>query len=238
GLAREVARRTGYVAAPLSSLQRDRTLRAVLAQLTLAALGPSSTTPGFVLAAGDLIAELQRELITPQRFRAALRSWATDDDRRRAYADDLGAIYSAYVRELDRIGRVDRDLFAWRALDALRSRPSSWGQHEVFFYGFDELTGLERDAVETLSRVVGARVTASLTYEPGRVALHARAEAAQELAALAERVVELPALDEHYAPGSQAALHHLERKLFEPDVERIDPGPAVALLESGGERAE
>ena len=86
----------------------------------------------------------------------------------------------------------------------------------MFFYGFDELTALERDAVETLSRVVGAEVTVSLTYEPGRAALATRAEAAEELRPLAERVLELPALDEHYAPGSRTALHHLERELFEP----------------------
>jgi ATP-dependent helicase/DNAse subunit B len=238
GLACEVARRTRYAAPTLSSIQRDQTLRGVLARLSLDALGPSSATPGFARAAGDLIAELERDLVTPQRFIAALRSWAADDDRRRAYADDLGTIYLAYIRELDRIGRVDRELFTWRALDALRARPVSWGHDEVFFYGFDELTALERDAVETLSRVVGTRVAVSLTYEPGRVALQARAEAMQELGALADSVVALPALDEHYAPGSRAGLHHLERHLFEPGAPRIDPGPVVALLESGGERAE
>ena len=108
----------------------------------------------------------------------------------------------------------------------------------MFFYGFDELTPLQRDAVETLSRIVGVPVTVSLTYEAGRAALAARAEAVQELMPLAERVLELPALDEHYAPASRAALHHLERRLFEPAGDPIDPGPAVRLLEAGGERAE
>ncbi len=238
GLAREIARRTGYVAATVSDLQRDRILRAALGRLRLGALAQSSRAPGFRVAAAELIAELQRALVTPQRFVAALRSWSAADERRAPYAEDLGSIYLEYVRELDRRGRVDRELYAWHALDALRAAPASWGRAEAFFYGFDELTALQRDAVETLSRVVDVDVTVSLTYEPGRPALQARAQAVQELTALAERVRELPALDEHYAPAARAALHHLERNLFDPGAERVDPGDAVALLEGGGERAE
>ncbi len=136
------------------------------------------------------------------------------------------------------MNRVDRELYAWRALDALRAQPGSWGTDEVFFYGFDELTSLERDAVETLSRIVGVQVTVSLTYEPGRAAMLARAGAVAELAQLADEVVELPPLATHYAPASRAALHHLERRLFEPASERVDPGSAVTLLEAGGARAE
>ena len=60
----------------------------------------------------------------------------------------------------------------------------------------------------------------------------------EELRPLAERVLELPASAEHYEPETRAALHHLERELFEPEPERIDPGHAIALLEAGGELAE
>jgi ATP-dependent helicase/DNAse subunit B len=70
------------------------------------------------------------------------------------------------------------------------------------------------------------------------VALEARAELAEELRQIAQRVVELPAVDEYYAARSRAALHHLERRLFEGPSERLDPGPAVRLLEASGERAE
>ena len=238
GLAREIAGRAGYPGRRLSDLQRERVLARSLAAARLDSLGPSADGAGFVSAAGELIAELQRELATPQRFAAALRSWAAGDERRRPYAGDVARVYGDYARELERIGRVDRELYAWRALDALRANAARWGTDAVFFYGFDDLTALERDAVETLSRVVGAEVMVSLTYEPGREALVARAQAVEELRPIAQRVQELPALDEHYAPVSRAALHHLERSLFEPDPVRIDPGSAVALLESGGERAE
>ncbi len=133
---------------------------------------------------------------------------------------------------------MDHERYAWQALDALRRAPARWGGDRVFFYGFDDLDALERDAVETLAQVVGAEVMLSLTYESGRPALEARAEAVQELSPLAERVIELPALDDHYAPESRRALHHLERWLFGAAPERLEPGDCVRLLEAGGERAE
>jgi ATP-dependent helicase/DNAse subunit B len=238
GLAAEIARRARYTARRLTLRQRDELLRVAVAATSLETLAESAGAPGFRRAAAELIAELERGLITPQRWQSALRAWGREDPRRAPYAEDLGRIYQAYARECERRGWVDADLFAWRALDALRARPDRWGRDAVFFYGFDDLTRLERDAVETLARVAGTEVTVSLTYEPGRVALQARAEVAAELAPLADEVKELPARDEHYVPAARAALHHLERQLFEADPERADPGAAVVLLESGGERAE
>ncbi len=130
----------------------------------------------------------------------------------------------AYAARARRLSCADADLHAWRALDALRPDPGRWGSDPVFFYGFDELTALERDAIETLARIVGVRVTLSLNLRAraGRVA--ARAEAAQELRPLAERVVELPALDEHYEPGAREALHHLERLAVRGVARAVDPG--------------
>jgi ATP-dependent helicase/DNAse subunit B len=238
GLASEIARRAQYAGRRLSGLQRERVLRRVVKDARLSVLARSAAAPGFVAAAGELIAELQHSLVTAPRFAHALRSWAAEDPRRGAYAEDLAAVYLDYTRELERLGRVDAELYAWRALDAVRAAGGRWGPDPVFFYGFDELTALQRDAVETLSRIAGVEVTVSLTYEPGREALIARAQAVQELRALAERVLELPALDEHYGSPSREALHHLERGLFEPVVQRIEPGRAIRLLEAGGERAE
>lgn len=247
GLAAEIARRAGYRGRRVSELQRERILERVLAGSRLDVLESSAGAAGFAAAAGELIAELQRALIAPDRFSSGLRAWSAQDVRRAPYAREVGRIYADYVRELDRLGRVDRELYAWRALDALRAAPGRWtlatpGSAEpVYFYGFDDLTALERDAVETLARVAGGggvQVTVSLTYEPGREALVARAETLEELRPLAERVLELPAQDEHYAPASRAVLHHVERSLFEPDPERVDAGEVVTLLEAGGERAE
>lgn len=238
GLGHEIARRVGYAGRRLSAAQRAGMLRSALAGAELPLLGRSAAGLGFRRAAGELIAELERDLVSPQRFTSALRSWAQGDPGRTAYAEEVGRIYQGYARECDRRGWVDGELFAWRALDALRAAPGRWGREAVFFYGFDDLTRLQRDAVETLSRLVGVEVTVSLNYEAGRPALEARAEAVTELTALAETVLELPPSDEHYAPAQRGVLHHLERQLFQGDPERIDPGDAISLLEAGGARAE
>ncbi|HLI59434.1 MAG TPA: PD-(D/E)XK nuclease family protein [Solirubrobacteraceae bacterium] len=250
GLVGRIAERTGYAGRRLTPLQRQRLLVAVIARLRddgLDALARPARGRGFALAAGELIAELERSLVTPQRFTQALRAWAAQDVRRAGFSRDVGRIYAAYVRELEARGRVDRELFAWRALDALRADPESWSRpapEAVFVYGFDDLTPLERDAVETLARIPGVEVMVSLTYEPGRAALTARAEAVEALRPLAREVRELPASDTHYAPASRAVLHLLERELFEDaaaGAERTpppDPGAVVTLLEAGGARAE
>ena len=85
GLAFEIAARAGYSARRLTKLQRERVLERALAATDLQALRDAATTKGFPTAAGELIAELERSLITPQRFAAAMRTWAQEDPRRDAY---------------------------------------------------------------------------------------------------------------------------------------------------------
>ena len=243
-LAAEIARRADYGGRRLTELQRQRVLARVLARAELPSLRESATAPGFRTAAGAMISELQRELVGVARFRAALRAWAAQDVRRAAYGRDLGRIYADYAAELERLDRVDTELFAWRAVDALRRTPTAWGSDPVLFYGFDDLDGVQRDVVETLAGPAGAPVTVSLTYEAGREALAARAETVEALRPLATEVETLEPQDDHYGDGARAVLHHLERHLFAVAAPRL-PEPAdpcaagvVTLLEAGGERAE
>ena len=238
-LVREIASRTGLDARPLGRVARDRVVRAAIADVPLRVLARSAVTPGFPGAAAALFAELQRSLVPPARFTSALRAWASaNGGGRAAYADELAALYSAYRRRLERLGRPDGEGYAWAALDALRADPAAWGGRPVFLYGFDDLTPTERDAVETLSRHAAADVCVALPYEPGRVAFAGRAATVEELRPLAAEVVHLPERSEHYAPSARPALHHLERALFEPAPDRRPPNGAVRLLEAGGERAE
>ncbi|MFZ0387503.1 MAG: hypothetical protein WAL22_17710, partial [Solirubrobacteraceae bacterium] len=243
-LAAEIARRADYGGRRLTELQRQRVLARVLARAELPSLRESAMAPGFRAAAAGMISELQRELVGVARFRGALRGWAAQDVRRAAYGRDLGRIYADYAAELERLGRVDSELYAWRAVDALRAAPTAWGSDPVLFYGFDDLDGVQRDAVQTLAGPAGAAVTVSLTYEPGREALAARAETVEALRPVAAEVETLGPQDDHYADGSRAVLHHLERHLFAVGASRL-PEPvdqaaarAVTLFEAGGERAE
>src|ERR687897_2305714 len=235
-LIREMARQAGLRARPLGPTARDRVVRAAIAGVPLGALAGSAAMPGFARAAGDLFAELQRSLVAPARFTAALRGWA--EPSRVAYAGELAALYSSYRRRLEELGRPDQEGYAWAALDALRATPAAWGGRPVFFYGFDDLTPTERDAVETLVRHCEADVCIALPYEPGRVAFAGGAATVEELRPLATEQLHLPERSEHYAPTARPALHHLERHLFEPGAERVAPNGAIRLLEAGGERAE
>ena len=174
----------------------------------------------------------------PARFTQALRAWAGDGPRR-AYADEVASVYAGYRRALDEAGLVDPELFAWRALDALRLEPARWDGAPVFVYGFDDFTVLELDALETLAVHCGAHVVVSLPFEPGREAFRATATVTARLSELAAERIELAAVDDHYDPASRTALHHVERSLFEADPgEPVDAGGAIAFHSAGGARSE
>ncbi len=242
-LVREIARRSGVGGRPLGRLARERVAAVAVARTPLETLGASASTPGFVGALLGLISELEELRLEPARVIAALRTWAGSEDGRGAFAEELGLLYAAYRRELRRAEAVDQHLQDAAALDALRHNPAAWGATPVVIYGFDDLSVLQRDTVETLACHAGAEVTLTLTYEPGRTALAARARTFEELRSLrATEVQSLRARPDHYA---QPALHHLERTLFETgnglqlfDAATVPAGPALRLLEGGGERAE
>jgi ATP-dependent helicase/DNAse subunit B len=238
GLIDEIALRSGHRRTRLTPLQRERVLRGLIGSMHLDALAPAAAGGGFARAAGRFITELRQARVDPARFTLALQTWAGGSRERVGFTRDLTSIYRRYLEELERLDRVDAEEFAWGALDALRSLPLSWGGTPVYVYGFDDLTPIELDAVETLSRQAGAEVTVALTYEPGRPALVARATVVEELRALAESVTVLPAVDEHYTAAARAPLHHLERYLFEPEAPVTEPGDAVTLMEAGSARAE
>jgi len=242
-LIEECARRGGVRGRPLSALARERVAASAVNAATLEALARSARTRGFVVELLRLVDELEALRVTPQRLTQALRAWAAGDAGRLRYADEVSGLFAGYRRALERLGRLDARLYEAAALDALRTRPAAWGETPVFFYGFDDLQPLQRDAVDTLART-GAQVTLSLSYEPGRMAFAGRATTFAELYAGGVEHVALKPRAEHYAPASRGPLHHLERGLFELDETQlfdpdpVDPGEAVTLLQGGGERAE
>jgi ATP-dependent helicase/DNAse subunit B len=237
GLIGEVVRRGGSSQPVLGPFARERVLAALAGRAAIAPAESSQAGRGFVRALMDVVAELQVRRVTPERLRAALERWAAAEDGE-VPQGELGVLFARYRRLLEQIGRVDTEQRAVRALDALRRAPALWGETPVLFYGFDDLTRLQLDAIETLGGVVGASVTVSLAYEPGRTAFAGRAATFQALAPLAGEHRELRPRAEYYAPGTRTALSHLERSLFESDAARVDPAGAVRLLEGGGERAE
>ena len=232
----EVATRAGYGQPMASNFQRELIVEEAVRRAHLSVLAESASQPGFTRAAARFVAELGRTRVDPPRLTAALRRWAGDGPRR-AYADEVAAVYRAYRNGLDAAGLADEELFGWRALDALRLKPTAWGDTPLFVYGFDDFDRLQLDALETIA--ANADVTVSLPFEPGRQAFKAVATLHQELLALGADEHELAPVDDHYAPESRAALHHLERLLFEDEPPpRVEPGGAISFHSAGGERAE
>jgi ATP-dependent helicase/DNAse subunit B len=210
-----MAHRANVSRRPLGALARERVADAVSARTPLRSLAGAASTPGFARAVAELVAELEAERVEPRRLRGALRAWAGQDDERVAYAEDVSALYDGYRQALERLDRCDGELATARALDALRRAPARWRGTPVVFYGFDDLTALQLDAIETLARVVDAPVTVTLAYEAGRLAFAGRATTFQTLLPLASEHRALPPRAEHYAAASRTPLHHLERCLFE-----------------------
>ncbi len=231
----ETVRRAGVAEAVLGGLARERVI-ATLAARRAGAGAPVGS--GLVRALGELFEELQVRRVSPARLAAALRAGLGAGRRRASRPSSARRIYGDYHATLARLGTHDAEQRALRALDGLRERPSLWGSTPVLIYGFDDLTRLQLDAIETLGRVVDVEVTVSLAYEAGRTAFAGRAATFQALAPLAAEHRALAARADYYAEGSRIALAHLERSLFEPAARRVDPAQVVELLQGGGERAE
>jgi len=233
----EIAAATGVEGRVLRPVARARVLGAVAASVPLRALERSARAPGFAAALGALFDELGRSLVTPARFARAMRDWEAAGGAP-AHAGELAALHLAYHRRLEALGATDAESLARAALDALRVGPAAWGSRPVLLYGFDDLSPLQADAVETLALRAHAEVCVALPWEPGRAAFAGRAGTVEALRPLADEHVQLEDRSEHYAGRARGALHRLERQLFEPGAEAVPPNGAVRLLEAGGERAE
>jgi ATP-dependent helicase/DNAse subunit B len=238
----EIARRTGLGARVLGPLEREHVVRAAVAASGLSTLAQSATAPGFGGAVEALVDELQAAGVEPVALGRALEAWAAGAGDRRAYARDVAALYETYRERLAATAALDDAGLARAALARLADLPEAWGGTPVLLYGFDDLTALELGAVEALAGEAGAEVTVSLTWEDEREAFASRSRTVERLRALDPVEERLPARSDHYAEGSRAALHALERSLFRPEPvpadERPDAGEAIRLLESGGDRNE
>ena len=238
GLMDEIRGRAGLRARGAGAITRDQIARGAMAGLELGPMAASARTAGFAAALVALVGELARSGIGTGRFLAAMRAWAAAAPERGAYATDLGVVVAAYRDRLERLGRSEPADADRAAFDLLRVAPRAWGGTPVLLYGFDDFTAVQIDAIETLADHVGTEVVVSLPFEAGREAFLARATVHAELDQRATTRVAVPASDAAYADASRAALHQLERSVFEAAPARVAPGDAVELLEGGGERAE
>jgi ATP-dependent helicase/DNAse subunit B len=197
-----------------SDAQRALVVRRMLHDAPLDRLGRSSRTGGFADTLLQTLGELEQGLVDP-----------ADLD------GDLARLYARYRAELDRLGIWDRDLLRRRAAERLERDLDAWHGEPVFAYGFEDLTGAEWTLLNALAG--RTEVDVSLPYEPGRVAFASLGRTADDLAALAGRIEELPPSSERLHP----ALAHLERALFEESPPMPPPlDAAVRFFEGAGIR--
>jgi RecB family exonuclease len=253
-LADEVARRCGCGARLIDDFSREHLLAALAggrppdAGSGARALGKP---PGDARAAGParayvrelaaIVAQLESLRVDPASLRSALATWerrggaAARGAATRARA--LATLFAGYQAALARLGLEDREHRAACAFAAVREHRCAWSS-PVLFYGFDDLTPPQLDAIEALGVHGEAHVTVALAFEPGRAAFAERASAFERLRPWASERVSLPAADRHYAPAARATLSRLERGLFEDVREREPAGVALRLLEGASARAE
>ena len=196
-------------------------------------LAASAGQPGFVRAATRFVAELDGSVpVSSRRASPVPCASGRASGPRRAYADELAAVYRRYREGLAEAGLVARELHRWGALDALRREPERWGATPVFVYGFDDFTRLELDALETVAVHCGADVVVSLPFEPGRLAFKAISGIVAELSQLAASTVALERGLRPLPPELARDAAPLERGLFEDvaaeDAELGGPGGARA----------
>ena len=139
---------------------------------------------------------------------------------------ELASVVAAYRGRLDTLGLWDRDALRRAAVERLTSDLEAWDGRPVLAYGFEDLTGAEWRLLEALA--ARGEVHVSLPYEPGRVVYESLSRTADDLAALADEVVQLPPAAERNLPAS---LAHLERHLFTDDPPRRSLDGAVRFLE-------
>lgn len=237
-LQRQLWSRARVAGRALASVARQQVAAQAVAATPLTSLAPAAEAAGFAPALARFAEELAEQRITPQRLTVALRAWAADTPQQHAYAEELAALIRTDARLLaeHRLGTAATRTA--EALDALRERPVLWGGTPLFLYGFDDLTTLQLDVVESLAGPVGVPVTLALTFEAGREVFLSRTRLHQELLALGAEEEVLPADDAYYVPSARTALSHLERQLFAEDAEPAADSTGVRALSGGGERAE
>lgn len=231
GLFGAVAERLSQPGEPaLDRLQRTWLMAEAASEARLRILRSSAAHPGFAPALEGLVSELQSEGLTA----ADLRSLAAELDDG-AYELEIAELFAAYERLRDAAGRVDQHQLAAAATAALRADPSAWKERPTLLYGFDDLS---REQIELVAALAAAGpVTVAVTFED-RAALTARADLRGTLVdELGGRVVEAPLPSAANTPSP--TLFHLERNLFEPRPDRLEPADgALELLSAAGERGE
>ena len=161
GLIGEIVRRAGVGEAVLGGLARERLLAGARRARAGRRAGPASC------ARWRAVRRTARPAGHARRAGQGARAWPRPTARRARAR--LGGLTCATTPSCERLGRLDSEQRAVRALDALRERPALWGARP----SSSTASTTSRGCSSTRSRRSPGRrraVTVSLAYEPGRTA--------------------------------------------------------------------
>ncbi len=235
-LTRMLLRRAGIEVADLSGTLHTLLLRRVLRELDAAGAVPTFARvihkPGFVANIGMLIAEAQDAGVTPQHLAAAAVT---------PYDAELGAIYAAYTRELERRGLADIARRLELARTALQHNPQLLAGVELLVVdGFDQFTPLQLQLLAEMTRYVEQTIitlTGSTEERPAQRRFDRTRR--QIIAALQPDNIQVLAEREPTADDRQPALAFLEQHLFNLDVPPpTDPGDTLMLIAAADRERE
>lgn len=216
-------------------LAREATAQ-LLGEGRLDALAVSAPRPGFAPVLAATFDELEAAMILPENYSDVVAGFeeATEAER------ELGLIYERWFDLKTERAEADTHELYRRVRSAIRDKGTEdpWLGRPVFLYGFDDLTSEQRELVLELARAT--RVAVSVTYDPERPALEARARLKNELEEgippdLLEEIVEMSDEGDDTTP----LISHVARNFFS-DAERMEaqPGSGLHLLKATGTRSE
>jgi RecB family exonuclease len=232
GLFATVVAAGGMASRPsLSSAQRRGAVAAAVEALRgkLGPLAASARRPGFADAFARLLDELQGAGLEPADVEAVAGTLEGS-----AYLADVTALFSAYARTRDGLGRIDAHGIAREAIHLLREEPAAWRSRPVFLYGFDDLTGNQVEAVAALA--AATEVVVAVPFEEGNAAFAARRELLAQLEEIGIDARETIPPNPDYTDSP--VLFHLERRFGVLEAEAVMPDDSLVLLRSAGERGE
>ena len=213
GCSRRSPTRAGYRQPVASDFQRELIVEEAVRRAKLAR-ARASRRPSRASRAPRrrFVTELGRaRWWSPPRLTSALRQWAGGGPRRALRRRGRGRSTRPTASGLEAAGLVDEELFAWRALDALRAGPGGLGRHPAVRLRVRRLrpasAGCARDAARGARRRDGlAAVRARAPRVQGGRDVRTGAARARRRGARARRrsTTTTP-------PSRAAALHHVER---------------------------
>jgi len=190
-------------------------------------LGQVRRYPGFVMAVGEFLEDLQQAGIPPSAVVAVA------EQRHSRKLEELARIYAAYRHALSERGWVDRAGELEAASKAIRTSRFLAGVDPVVVFGFDDFTAAQESSFRALAEVHGSLVW-MVPFDASRPELFERtAETLRRLEVLLGTPA-TPLPEGPRPPGRISSCAHAQAQVFARDPRPAESDGTLSLLETCG----